>query len=148
MTLRTCGDSGGRTKSGANCRTSLNLGASGLCLQHDPARAAERQAVHAAGGKATAARKRERRAAAGPRDIPAAPKSLDDAVRISAWITHATLQGEIDVRVSEAATKAIRQFQLCVEKRELVQRLKEAQAELDALKKAKGRFAGARAELA
>ena len=126
----TCGDGGGTTKAGTPCRCALNLSpTSGLCMQHDPDRQAERDAMRAAGGKASGPAKR-RAKAADPAVVPDAPKSLADAVRLASWIVRATLAGEIDVRVSEAATKAVRQFQLGEEKRVLEAEVRKLRAEL------------------
>lgn len=132
-----CGDAGGISRNGAPCRVGINLSPiNGLCIQHDPNRAEEAAAMQKAGG----AKRNEiyRRAKQGipsePKDIPKAPKTLKDAVRLSAWITRATLDGSIEVRVSAAATKALRQFQLSVEKRDLEKRIEELEARLKAAK--------------
>jgi hypothetical protein len=66
-----------------------------------------------------------RRKAALPAGVPRAPRTLEDAERVASWITRAVLVGDIDVRVAEAATKAVRQFQLVVEKRVLQDRVRE-----------------------
>ena len=89
------------------------------------------------GGRASGESKR-REKAAHPENAPRAPKSLADAVQVASWITHAVLVGEIDVRVAEAATKAVRQFQLGEEKRALVEKVKTLNAKLRAVEKVKG----------
>jgi hypothetical protein len=125
---------GAPTKSGLPCRTWLNLGATGLCLKHDPDRIQQVREMNVDG--AIAAADSKRRAKAGqPKNVPNAPKSLRDAVRVASWITRAVLVGEIDVRVAEAATKAVRQFQLGLEKKELQDQVEELQALLAAAKK-------------
>ena len=103
-------------------------------MSHDPERAEELRAVHAAGGKAAGVAKRHAKAAL-PDGVPKAPRSLDDASQIASWITRAVLIGEIDVRVAEAATKAVRQFQLTEEKRAMQAELKALRAQLDAAKR-------------
>ena len=120
----TCGDSGGTTKAGTPCRCALNLSpTSGLCVQHDPDRQAERDAMRAAGGKASGPAKR-RAKAADPAVVPKAPQTLADAVALASWITHAVLIGDVDARTAESATKSLRQFQLTVEKKALEDRVK------------------------
>jgi len=136
-----CGDHGGITKAGAPCRSRLNLSpTSGRCLQHDADRAESAHALRIAGGRASGMKQRMARAAL-PEGAPKAPRTLEDAVRIAAWITRATLVGEIDVRVSEAATKAVRQFQLGEEKRAMQKELVALRTQLAALKKPRGRVA-------
>lgn len=129
---RTCGDAGGLTKAGTACRCSMNLSpANGRCVMHDNERLAERLAIRSAGGAASKVAKTKAKAADAS-EVPAAPRTLSDAVAVSSWITHAVLIGEIDVRVAEAATKSVRQFQLSEEKRALEGEIKKLRAELAA----------------
>ncbi len=127
-----CGDAGGTTKRGTPCLMFLELSeTNGLCLQHDPERTAQADAMRKAGSAKM--RSEWRRLQAGeetPVQIPPAPKTLRDAVKLSSWITRATLDRTIDVRVSSAATRALRQFQMSVEKRALEQRIEELQERL------------------
>lgn len=133
----TCGESGGRKADGSPCRGHLRLSpTNGLCIMHDPERADEATAMRSRGQKSTNAT--WNRLADGerpPLDIPKAPKTLADAVKISAWITHATLAKLIDARTSEAATKSCRQFQLCIEKRVLEEKVEALEAELKRLRR-------------
>lgn len=135
---RTCGDSGGRTLAGSPCRSTLNLGSDGMCIQHSPLREAERAALRVAGGKAAGVAKRKAKAAE-PDEVPAEPKSLADAVRIASWVTRAVLIGKIDVRVAEAATKAVRQFQLGEEKARMERELRDLRREVASLRKSEAR---------
>lgn len=129
---RTCGDAGGVTKAGAPCRSFLNISpASGRCAMHDDARKAERLAIHSAGGSASKVAKTKAKAADAS-EAPAAPRTLADAVAVASWITRSVLIGAIDVRVAEAATKAVRQFQLGEEKRALESEIKKLRSELAA----------------
>lgn len=115
----------GYQKAGGDlCRVTIGLSPSnGRCIVHDPDRIEEAKQRRSLGGKASGESRRKARAAL-PADVPKAPKTLEDAATIASWITRATLIGEIDARTSEAATKAVRQFQLTIEKRELVARIK------------------------
>jgi hypothetical protein len=122
---------GAPTKAGAPCRTAMNLADSGLCVQHDPERVAVRLAMVQSGGHASAVT-RIRAKAAPASEVPKAPRTLADAVSIASWITRAVLTGTIDVRVAEAGTKAVRQFQLGEEKRALEGEIKKLRAELAA----------------
>lgn len=126
----------GTTKAGAPCRSQF-VGASGYCLTHDPEKTAEARAIRQAGGRATSKAQRALEASQ-PKNVPKEPKTLEDAARISAWITRATLMRHIDARTSEAATKAVRQFQLAEEKRVLVTTIKELRAELAEAKRRLG----------
>lgn len=132
MTQRTCGDSGGRTKDGALCGSFMNLNEeNGLCLFHDPLRRAEAKAMRRHGAKAKAEKMRREKAAL-PEGLPLSrpPRTLNEAETLASWIAYATLTGEIDARTGEAATKALRQFQLTVEKRTLQDRVRELQRKL------------------
>lgn len=116
--------------SGETCRVSIGLSpTNGRCIVHDPDRIEEARQRRSLGGKASNEARRKARAAL-PENVPAAPRTLEDAGRIASWITRATLIGEIDARTSEAATKAVRQFQLTIEKKELVARIKALEAML------------------
>lgn len=137
MTGQTCGASGGRTKAGAPCRSRLNLGPDGMCVMHSPTRATERAALRVKGGKASGESKRRAKAAL-PENAPRAPKSLADATAIAAWIVRSVLVGEIDARTGEAATKALRQFQLGEERRALTEKVRALTTKLKAVEKAKG----------
>ena len=139
----TCGDAGGVTKSGAACRSVLNLSStSGRCVQHDPARQSERLAMLQAGGRAAGLAKRQAReaemtaAVSGPAGMPTRLETLDDATKLAAWITLACLRGQIDARTAESATKGVRQFQLSREKKELVDRIRILEKALAAAQKA------------
>lgn len=130
-----CGENGGVTKAGAPCSVAMNLSpTNGLCVMHDPERATDAAAMRAAGQRANGAANR-RAKAADPDTVPPAPKTLEDAVFLAAWITRAVLIGDIDVRVAEAATKAVRQFQLGEEKRAMEAEIKHLRAELAAAQK-------------
>ena len=132
---RTCGDSGGKTLAGALCRASLNLSpTSGLCWSHDPERAEQARAIRASGGVAAGRAKRlENAPPAG--DVPNAPRTLADAEKLAAWLARAVLTGQIDSRTCESATKAVRQFQLTVEKRELQREVAGLRAQLAQIKR-------------
>jgi hypothetical protein len=131
---QTCGAAGGVTLAGAPCKSWLNLSpTSGKCLMHDEERVAERARATSVGGKASKAAQVKAKAA-NPANAPKAPKTLDDAVAVASWITRAVLTGEIDVRVAEAAVKAVRQFQLGEEKRGYEVQIKTMRAEIKKLR--------------
>ncbi len=126
----TCGAAGGVTRAGSPCRCRLNLSpASGLCVQHDPERVEAAQALRVAGGAASGKRAQAEKAAL-PEGMPGTPKTLDDAARLAAWISNAILTQQIDARTGEAATKAVRQFQLCEKERGLERKVKDLEAKL------------------
>lgn len=130
----TCGDAGGITKAGAPCRCSMNLSAAGLCIVHDPERAAIRAEMRAAGGSAAAVAKR-RRKAADPVKVPRAPKTIEDAEKFASWLTHAVCIGEIDARTAHEAAVCLREFRGASEKRIMEAELKALRAELAAARK-------------
>jgi hypothetical protein len=139
MSFSTCR---GTTKTGNPCRVRLNLGPGGLCLQHDPARVEEARAVRAAGGRAAGpaqreARERQRIGAAIqlPIDPPSMPHTLDDIAKVQAWVAYQTYTGGMDARTSEATTKALRNQQLIIEKRDLQADVARLRRELAAVKK-------------
>lgn len=108
----------------------MNLSATtGRCIQHDEERVAERAAMRSAGGDASRVSKVKAKAA-DPAKAPKAPRTLDDAVKVASWVTRAVLTGVIDVRVAEAATKAVRQFQLGEEKANMLRRIAAVEARL------------------
>ncbi|HVT38312.1 MAG TPA: hypothetical protein VHE78_04685 [Gemmatimonadaceae bacterium] len=129
-----CGDAGGMTKGGKPCASEMNLGTTGLCIQHDAARAVERAAVQAAGGKASAVSKRLAKAAL-PEDCPRAPKNLEDAVHFLSWLSRAVTVGAIDARTAHEAAYALAGFRAAVEKRDLLRKIADLTAELNASKK-------------
>lgn len=124
----------GTTAKGAPCGSFLNLSESGFCLMHDPERAGERAAMRSAGGAAAKVAKTKSKAA-DPATTPPRMKSLADAVSVASWIADAVLRGDIDARTSEAATKAVRQFQLGEEKASLLKRISALEAQLKAAAK-------------
>ncbi len=132
--MQTCGDSGGVTKAGTPCRNTLDLSeGNGRCIHHDPYRKLEAAALVSMGGRALA-EKAKREKAALPDGVPRAPRTLEDAEKLASWISRAVLVGEIHPRVAEAATKAVRQFQLTIEKRVLQDRVKDLERELRRLR--------------
>lgn len=132
---RTCGDSGGVTKAGTPCRTVMNLSAdSGLCVQHDPARAVARAAMQAAGGVA-AKEAKVRAKAADPSIVPPVPKNLDDATKYFAWLVDAGATGKMDARSVHECSFALKGFQSALEKRDLLREITKLRAELAAARK-------------
>ena len=138
-TARVCGDAGGVTKAGTPCKSYLNLGESGLCLQHDPDRVAERRAFHVAGGAASGVALRKERAL--PPGMPKAPKTIQDAEHFASWLTHAVCAGLIDARTAHEAAVCLREFRGASEKRILEAQVKALRADLAAAKRERARGA-------
>lgn len=124
-------------KDGTPCRVTFGLSPDGLCFSHDPLRAVEHAASQTARGRASAERKRERRASL-PAGMPRAPKTLDDAVRWSAWAMHATATGIIDARTGHEVGYLANAFRGALEKRDLLRQIEQLRAELAEAKKAAG----------
>jgi hypothetical protein len=125
----------GLTRSGRQCQNRLNVSPeSGLCVAHDPARAAEVLAIRQKGAKASNAKRSTARIPPA-KDAPQMPESLEDIARVQAWVAHQTYTGGMDARTSEATTKALRNQQLILEKRDLERRLKDLLRVVSDLKK-------------
>lgn len=130
----TCGDAGGRRADGEPCRSTLGLGTTGLCLQHDPERANEAHLLRSTGGLAARDAKIKAKAAL-PDGVPKAPKTLEDAVQWSSWAMYAVATGEIDARTGHEVGYLVNAFKAAVEKRDLLQEIEKLRAELAAARK-------------
>jgi hypothetical protein len=122
---------------GEACRAALGL-IDGLCLTHDPDRQAEASAMRIAGGKAAGESKRAKREAARaavPADVPAVPKTLNDAMRYFAWNTNAVVTGRIDARTGHEAAYALNGFKAAAEKREMQEQIAELRRQIADLSK-------------
>lgn len=115
----------GVTKAGEPCKSTMNLSADGLCLNHDPERREAARAVHAAGGRARGAKRREARAIETPNDTPSRPKNLEDATAYFSWLVDAGATGRLDARTVHECAFALKGFQSAAEKRDLERKLKE-----------------------
>ena len=136
---RTCGSSGGLTKTGEPCAQGLNLSPlNGLCLQHDPDRAVEALQVVQGAGRASGVSRREARHAA-PEDVPPVAKTLEDAVEWAAWAMHATACGRIDDSVGRTISTLVNSFKSAVEKRDLLREIENLRAQVDTLRKPRKR---------
>lgn len=129
MSKPTCGDSGGVTRDGRPCRSTLNLGKTGLCLSHDPARIQEARAIRVKGGVAAGVSKRLAKAA-NPKLVPKPPRTLQDAVDWSSWAMHSVAIGEIDARTGHEVGYLVNAFKAAVEKRDLLREIEALRAEL------------------
>src|SRR5665213_2920480 len=120
----------GTKADGSPCTVTLGLGPTGLCLSHDPdpARQEARRAVRSAGGKASGAAKRKRaeelkaaivEARAKSGDTPAEMKTLDDAVKWSAWAARGVALGTLDARAAHEIAVLVREFRMALEKRDI-----------------------------
>lgn len=118
------------TKAGTPCRGTLNISAtSGKCLMHDDERMAERAAMRTAGGNASKVAKMKAKAA-NPANVPEAPRTLDDAVKFAAWLTHAVVVGELDARTAHESAYSLNCFKAAVEKRDLQKEIASLRSEL------------------
>jgi hypothetical protein len=121
---------GAPTKAGTACRVTMNLSqVSGKCIMHDPERLAARQALQAAGGKAAGVVHR-RAKAADPAIVPAAPKTLEDAVKWSSWAMHAIASGELDARTGHEVGYLVARFTEALNKRDLLRKVEELERKL------------------
>lgn len=114
----------GTKANGEPCGTTLGLSPAGLCLSHDPERAAAAKAMRAEGGRAAAAAKRAKRATI-PDDVPPVPKTLADAAKYFAWLVNAGATGRMDARTVHECSFALKGFETAVKSRDLEERVKE-----------------------
>lgn len=138
MSERTaCGDSGGTNAAGEPCRAVLGLSeTNGLCIVHDPEREERAREVRSAGGRAGVQARAARARPELPEGMPRSePKTLEDAVRWSAWAIHATAAGVIDARTGHEIGYLVNAFKAAVEKRDLQREIESIRDELDQLKK-------------
>lgn len=70
-----------------------------------------------------------------PADVPPAPRTLADAVRLFSFITHAVASGKMGARIGHEAAYALTGFRSAVEKRDLEREIVALRAQLDTLKK-------------
>lgn len=87
--------------------------------------------MQVAGGRRSAVAKREARAAQ-PTNVPPAPKTLEDAAKVSAWAIRAVGTGEIDPKVSREIQYGVAQFRGALEKRDLLRQIEQLRKELAA----------------
>jgi len=123
------------TKAGTPCGTTVGLSAAGVCLSHDPERAAMARELRAAGGRAAGAAARERKAALKaqfPRVVPPVPKNLEDATKYFAWLVDMGATGQMDARTVHECAFALKGFQSAAEKRDLEREIKKLREELKA----------------
>lgn len=142
--MKACGDSGGRTKTGEPCGSTLGLsGANGLCLAHDPERVQQQRAMAKEGGRAARAKdlkaraeERAARAELAKLEMPEGPpQDLEGAVRWSSWAIHAVATGAIDARTGHEIGYLVNAFRGAAEKRDLEKELEKARASLELLRR-------------
>lgn len=125
------------TKTGAPCRATSNLSAEGLCMAHDPTRAAFVRAARTKGGQ------RRGHVGAPPKvrtvareDLPCTePDNIEDVVKLAAWVTIAVATGDIDPVTAREFNRGLTTLKLGLDKRDLARRLREAEATIKTLTK-------------
>jgi hypothetical protein len=141
--MKTCGDSGGRRANGLPCSSVIALSAAGLCLSHDPERAAMALEGRRAGGRAQGparkARRRKRLAEGAlegtknfskdlrfvPENVPKAPTNTASAKEYARWLVDVTARGFMDAGTSREVKGALSAFTTISEKRELEKQVEE-----------------------
>jgi hypothetical protein len=123
----------GFKKDGTPCRVTFGLSPDGLCAPHDPARAEQMRAGVA---KGVAIRQQMRVTARTilPEGMLRPPKTLDDAVRWSAWAMHAAVTGVIDARTAHEVGFLVNSFTASLQKRDLQREIAELRKQLDQAK--------------
>lgn len=125
-------------KDGSPCRVSFALSDDGLCSAHDPARQAMREAALT---KSVEVRQQRRIVAKTvlPEGMLRRPKTLDDAVRWSAWSMHACVTGVIDARTAHEVGYLVNAFTASLQKRDMQREIEKLRAELAAAKQQSSR---------
>lgn len=67
--------------------------------------------------------------------IPPPPQTLDDAVQLASWLTHAVLQGHVTPKQAQEATRAVAQFTRGLAARDVADRVRELEAQIKRFKK-------------
>jgi hypothetical protein len=121
-------------KSGERCRVPFGLSVDGLCSVHDPARTG---LMRDALAKSVEVRQQKRILAKTilPDGMLSPPKTLNDAVRWSAWAMHAAVTGAIDARTAHEVGFLVNSFTASLQKRDLQRTIDKLRAELAEAKK-------------
>ena len=115
---------GTNRKTGEPCK-STRVNSEGLCLSHDPSRAAARIESGRKGGSATWKV---------PVGKPKAMTSLQDCIVWSSWVADQVACKRMDPRAAREIVNAIRQFQSGIEKRDLERQAAELKRQVKELK--------------
>jgi hypothetical protein len=112
------------------------------CLWHDDARAGEAQAARARGaeGKAAAARAAKYRTVTADA-VPhgRAPRTMDDAIAWSSWLTLATVTGQLDPTTVREANRSLQTLKDSLTKRDLLARIGELEKLVKRYERERGR---------
>lgn len=108
------------------------VGTSGMCIAHDPARRSEFIARSKRGALTTAF---SRMRAVADDDAPAPPKTLDDIVSWTSWLTRAVATGKIDHRVAREVTNALNSLRGSLEKRDVLTEIDRLRDQVATLRK-------------
>ena len=100
------------------------------CPWHNDTMKGRASAMRRKGGRVSQKVQHARRTA-----IPPPPKTLDDAVQLASWLTHAVLQGHVTPKAAQEATRALTQFTRGLKERDVERQVRELQAQVKALKK-------------
>ena len=138
-----CGDNGGRTRSGFPCRQTMNLSpTTGLCIWHDLTRGDERKALHAAAVAASARAshlRRIERQVTTPDNMPRfEPDTLERLAKWHQWASRAVGVGEVDARTGDSICRHLKELRPTLIQLGLEKRVRELEAELRRYKKRVG----------
>jgi hypothetical protein len=104
------------------------------CIWHDDKRRGRASAMRRRGGKKGARIARRLRGS-----IPPPPKTLDDAVQLASWLTHAVLAGNVTPKAAQEATRAVAQFTRGLAARDMTDRVRELEAQIKRFKRGANR---------
>jgi hypothetical protein len=126
---------------GSPCASTLGI-ENGFCAFHDPERAEFARAARAKGGTRAGENRRARRAEReaeerGKPKVPRKPRTLDEAVKFSAWAMHAAAKHEIDCDLNRSIQYGVSVFKSALEKRDLEARCRQLEKKIQQLMKEK-----------
>jgi len=108
---------------------------SGRCFAHCPERAEQRKEGRRKGQLQSSHVRRKSTFRTVPRGrAPAMPETAQDAADWSAWLTLATVTGEVDARTARECAGSLRCFLTALDKAELQKQIRELQAMVRKLK--------------
>jgi hypothetical protein len=126
---------------GEPCGQTSTVGASGLCIFHDPARAKEAAAARRRGlerSREVVLDRAAREPVAETDPVPALEQTLAGVARYQAWVIVALASGKLEAKTAGSLTYGLGNLKALLEKRDLEDALKEARSEVAALQKRLG----------
>lgn len=123
-----------KADSGEPCQSFASCDECGRCWAHCKHNEEERAAARKKGGHATAQRRSEDEQVVPPGDAPAAPETLEDAVRWASWASLQVATGKLDTSRANSVARLLSEFRKLLEKsesREALEKVEEMRRKLE-----------------